>query len=114
SRQGPVIGGDYLFVVGTNSKVAAFNRIDGKIAWVRDLPEFKDNNRDNRMTWTGPLLANDRLIITSSDGDVLALSPQNGETIADMKVGQSILIEPIAAGGKIFVLTDSAQLIAIK
>ncbi|RYY92303.1 MAG: hypothetical protein EON61_26560, partial [Alphaproteobacteria bacterium] len=39
SRQGPVIGGDYLFVVGTNSKVAAFNRIDGKIAWVRDLPE---------------------------------------------------------------------------
>lgn len=114
SRQGPVIGGDYLFVVGTNSKVAAFNRIDGKIAWVRDLPEFKDNNRDNRMTWTGPLLANDRLIITSSDGDVLAISPQNGETIADMKVGQSILIEPIAAGGKIFVLTDSAQLIAIK
>lgn len=114
SRQGPVIGGDYLFVVGTNSKVAAFNRIDGKIAWVRDLPEFKDNNRDNRMTWTGPLLANDRLIITSSDGDVIALSPQNGETIADIKVGQPILIEPIAAGGKIFVLTDQAQLIAIK
>lgn len=114
SRQGPVIGGDFLFVVGTNSKVAAFNRIDGKVAWVRDLPEFKDNNRDNRMTWTGPLLANDRLIITSSDGDVIALSPQNGETIADMKVGQPILIEPIAAGGKIFVLTDQAQLIAIK
>lgn len=114
SRQGPVIGGDFLFVVGTNSKVAAFNRIDGKIAWVRDLPEFKDNNQDNRIVWTGPLLANDRLIITSSYGDVLALSPQNGETVSELNVGQGVLIEPIAAGGKIFVLTDQAQLIAIK
>lgn len=114
SRQGPVIGGDFLFVVGTNSKVAAFNRIDGKVAWVRDLPEFKDNNQENRIVWTGPLMADGRLIITSSYGDVLALSPQNGETVSELKIGQPILIEPIAAGGKIFLLTDQAQLIAIK
>ena len=114
SRQGPVIGGNYLFVVGTNAKIAAFNRIDGKIAWVRDLPEFKDNNQENRIVWTGPLMADGRLIITSSYGDVLALSPQNGETVAELTVGQGVLIEPIAAGGKIFLLTDQAQLIAIK
>ncbi len=114
SRQGPVIGGNYLFVVGTNAKIAAFNRIDGKVAWVRDLPEFKDNNQENRIVWTGPLMADGRLIITSSYGDVLALSPQNGETVAELTVGQGVLIEPIAAGGKIFLLTDQAQLIAIK
>lgn len=114
SRQGPVIGGDYLFVVGTNSKVAAVNKIDGKIAWIRDLPEFKDGNKEHRIVWTGPLIASDRLVIASSEGDVIALSPQNGETKAELKVGQSIYIEPIAANGKIFVLTDQAQLIAIK
>lgn len=114
SRQGPVIGGDYLFVVGTNSKVAAVNKIDGKIAWIRDLPEFKDGNREHRIVWTGPLLANGHLVIASSEGDVIALSPQNGETVSELKVGQSIYIEPIAASGKIFVLTDQAQLIAIK
>lgn len=114
SRQGPVIGGDYLYVVGTNSKVIAANKIDGKIAWVRDLPEFKDNNRDQRIVWTGPLIASDRLVITSSDGDVIALSPQDGSTVADLKIGQSVFIEPIAASGKIFVLTDQAQLVAIK
>jgi outer membrane protein assembly factor BamB len=114
SRMGPVIGGDYIFVVGTGGKVAALNKIDGKIAWTRDLPEFKDNNRENRIVWTGPLLADNRLIVTSSEGDVKALSPQNGETLSEMKVGQSIFIEPIAAGGKVFVLTDNATLIAIK
>ncbi len=114
SRQGPVIGGDYLYVVGTNSKVAAFNKIDGKLAWVRELPEFKDNNKENRIVWTGPLLASDRVVIASSEGDVIALSPQNGETLADIKLGQAVYIEPIAASGKIFVLTDQAQLVAIK
>ena len=114
SRQGPVIGGDYLYVVGTNSRVAAFNKIDGKLAWVRELPEFKDNNKENRIVWTGPLLASDRVVIASSEGDVIALSPQNGETLADIKLGQAIYIEPIAASGKIFVLTDQAQLVAIK
>ncbi len=114
SRQGPVIGGEYLFVVGVNGKVAALNKIDGKIAWTRDLPEFKDGNREHRIVWTGPLLADNRLVIVSSEGDVIALSPQNGETVSEMKVGQGIYIEPIAAAGKIFVLTDSATLIAIK
>ena len=114
SRQGPVIGGDYLFVVGVNGKVAALNKIDGKIAWTRDLPEFKDGNRENRIVWTGPLLAEGRLVVVSSEGDVIALSPQNGETVSELKVGQGIYIEPIAAAGKVFVLTDSATLIAIK
>ncbi|MEZ6028800.1 MAG: PQQ-binding-like beta-propeller repeat protein [Hyphomonadaceae bacterium] len=114
SRQGPVIGGDYVFVVGTGGKVACLNKIDGKIAWTRDLPEFKDGNRENRIVWTGPLLANGRLVVVSSEGDVIALSPQNGETLSEMKVGQPIYIEPIAAAGKVFVVTDNATLIAIK
>lgn len=114
SRQGPVIGGDYVFVVGTGGKIACLNKIDGKIAWTRDLPEFKDGNRENRIVWTGPLLTDGRLVIASSEGDVIALSPQNGETLTDMKVGQGVYIEPIAAAGKIFVLTDQATLIAIK
>jgi outer membrane protein assembly factor BamB len=114
SRQGPVIGGDYVFVVGVDGKVAALNKIDGKIAWTRDLPEFKDGNRENRIVWTGPLLADGRLVIVSSEGDVVALSSQNGETVSEMKVGQPIYIEPIAAAGKVFVLTDNATLIAIK
>ena len=114
SRQGPVIGGEYLFVVGTGGKVACFNKIDGKLAWTRDLPEFKDGNRENRIVWTGPVLASGRLVVVSSDGDIVALSPQDGKTVSEIKVGQSIFIEPIAAAGKIIVLTDQASLIAIR
>lgn len=114
SRLGPVIVGDYVYVVGTGGIVACFNKIDGKLVWKRELPEFKDGNRENRIVWTGPLPASGRLVVVSSEGDVVGLSPQNGETLSEMKVGQRIFIEPIAAAGKVFVLTDNAQLVAIK
>lgn len=114
SRQGPLILGEYLFVVGTNGRFAAFNKIDGKLAWSRDLPEFKDGNRENRIVWTGPIAASNRLVVVSSEGDVVGLSPANGETVSEVKLGQRIFVEPIAAAGKIFVLTDNATLVAIK
>ncbi len=114
SRQGPVIVGEYIYVVGTGGVVACFNKLDGKLVWKRDLPEFKDGNRENRIVWTGPVPASDRLVVVSSEGDVVGLSPQNGETLAELKLGQRVFIEPIAAAGKVFVLTDNAQLVAIK
>lgn len=115
SRLGPVIGGEFLFIVGTGGKVACFNKIDGKVVWVRDLPEFRnEREKKNRIVWTGPLIASNRLVITSSEGDVIALSPQNGETVAELKVGQPVYIEPIAAAGRIFVLGDKGSLVAIR
>ena len=115
SRLGPVIGGDYIFIVGTGGKVVCFNKVDGKVVWVRDLPEFKnEKEKKNRIVWTGPLIASSRLILTSSEGDVVALSPQNGATVSDLNVGQPIYLEPIAASGKIFVLTDKGTLVAIR
>jgi outer membrane protein assembly factor BamB len=115
SRLGPVIEGEFLFIVGTGGKVACFNKIDGKVVWVRELPEFRNpEQKKNRIVWTGPLVASNRLVIASSEGEVIALSPQNGETVAELKVGQPVYIEPIAASGKIFVVGDKGSLIAIR
>jgi outer membrane protein assembly factor BamB len=115
SRQGPVVGGEFLFIVGTGGKVACFSKIDGKVVWIRELPEFRNpEQKKNRIVWTGPLIASNRLIVTSSEGDVIALSPQNGETVAELKVGQPVYIEPIAAAGKIFVVGDKGSLVAIR
>jgi outer membrane protein assembly factor BamB len=60
------------------------------------------------------LIASSRLIVASSEGNLLALSPQTGETVGQLKLGTDILIQPVAAGGLIYVLTDKGQLIAIK
>src|SRR5262249_38813967 len=67
SRQGPVIGGEYLFVVGTDARVACFHKLDGKLVWIRSLPEFKDEKKKkDRIVWTGPLIVSNRLVVVSS------------------------------------------------
>jgi outer membrane protein assembly factor BamB len=114
SRIGPVVGGDYIFIVDSNGQVACLSRVDGGVVWVRSLPEFRKSNKRERIVWTGPLLASNRLVLVSSAGELLALSPQTGETLAELRIGKPVYVEPIAADGRIFVLTDDAQLISIR
>lgn len=116
SRQGPVIEGQFMFIVGVESKVVCFNKLDGKIVWVRDLPAYgKPKEKKDRIVWVGPLVVNDKLVVASSQGRLLQLSPQDGSTVGELKLGSDpIYIEPIAAAGKIFVLNDKGSLIAIK
>jgi outer membrane protein assembly factor BamB len=115
SRQGPVIEGQFLFIVSVEGKVVCFNKIDGKVVWVRELPAFgKPQEKKDRIVWVGPLVVSDKLVVASSRGQLLALSPQDGKTVSELKLNDSIYIEPIAAAGKIFVLNDKGNLIAIK
>lgn len=115
SRLGPVVAGQYLFIVGTDGQVACMNKIDGRVVWVRKLAGYEnEEKKQDAIVWTGPLIASDRLILASSQGDVLALSIQTGETVADLDLGQAIYIEPIAAGGLIYFLTDEGTLVAVR
>lgn len=115
SRLGPVVGGDYLFIVGTEGQVICVSKVDGGVVWVRDLPQFRNEKaKKNRIVWNGPLVASNRLVIVSSQGRVLALSPQTGETVGEIDLNQPIYVDPIAGDGRIFVLTDGGQLVSIR
>ena len=95
--------------------MAALNKLDGKAIWVRQLDEYRNmKEKKDRVVWTGPLVASDHIVVASSTGEVLALSPQTGETVSKLNVGNAIYVEPIAAAGHVFVLTDNAQLVAIR
>jgi outer membrane protein assembly factor BamB len=115
SRQGPVVEGQFLFVVSTEGKVICFNRVDGKVVWVRELQGYRNmKDKKNRIVWIGPLIVSNRLVVASSEGQVLALSPQDGKTVAETNVKYPVYIEPIAAAGKIFIVTDEGVLVALK
>ncbi len=115
SRLGPVVGGDFLFVLGVDGQLACFRKLDGGVVWTRSLPAFRnEEKRKKPIVWTGPLLASNRLLVASSTGEVLALSIQTGETVAELDVGDPVYVNPIAANGKALLLTEDAQLIAIR
>ena len=115
STQAPALANQYLFVIGTDATLVAMNAGTGEAYWVKQLRQFeKEEKKQNRISYAGPLLASGKVIVLSSRGELLAFSPQTGEQVGSLKLGSTVYIEPVAAQGKLLVLTDEAKLIAIE
>jgi outer membrane protein assembly factor BamB len=105
SVQAPWVAGDSVFVVDTGGQLMAITRRDGKIQWTTKLP--------GATTWSGPVLAGNRLWLTSNKGHLLGVDAATGRVESTQDLGQPIYIAPVVAGGRMYVLTDKAKLLAL-
>lgn len=113
--QTPWVAGEYIYVVTAASEVVALSRSDGGILWVQTLPRFEDERRRrDPISWRGPVLAGDRLLLGSSRGEVVALSPYTGRNLGTFRVSGGVAVTPIVADGSLYVFTDSARLYALR
>ena len=111
----PAIVGQFVFVMGVDGQIAALLGETGQVVWARQLPQFEnEKKKKGKISYRGPLVASGRIIVISSEGEMIALSPQTGEEVGRLDLKDTVFIEPIAAAGKIFVLTDDARLIAVE
>ncbi len=113
--QTPLVVGEFVYVVSTEGQVLCLNRGDGRIKWVTQLPAFEDpEDRDGVIIWTGPLLVNNRLLLFSSDGRGVSLLPSTGQVANQIGIPGGTFIAPIMANGILYVLTNEAELIALR
>ena len=113
-NQTPWPAGRFLFVITANADVAALTRDEGKVKWVTPLTQYADDKRSKPVLWGGPVLAGDRLLVSSSLGDLLAISPYTGEILGKIDVRDPVRLAPVIANRTIYVLTDSGRLIALR
>lgn len=114
ATQAPALIGGYLFVISVDAEVACIDAATGQIVWVRQLEQYRNTKKkQGRITYSGPLMASDKLVLASSRGEVLALDPQTGADLNRLSIGDDVYIEPIAAQGRIIILTDEGRLVAI-
>ncbi|MBL8538724.1 MAG: PQQ-binding-like beta-propeller repeat protein [Hyphomonadaceae bacterium] len=115
STQTPWIAGDVLYAVSVDGELAAFDRQTGNVYWVSQLRRYADeDDREGRVSWVGPIMVGGRLILANSEGEVIAVSPQSGETLASTDVRQPVFIPPIAANDQIYIVTDEARLVVLR
>ena len=115
SVQAPAIAGEYMFVASTDAQVVALQARTGRVFWVTQLDEYEnEKKRKDKITYAGPLIASNRVLVASSKGELISLDPQTGTETGRLKLKAPVFIEPIAAGGKALVLTDEGTLIAIR
>ncbi|MGH6985624.1 MAG: PQQ-binding-like beta-propeller repeat protein [Caulobacteraceae bacterium] len=113
----PWPAGDVVFVVDMAGEVICASREGGQIYWMTDLdaPAVKKKKRDKHPAyWSSPILASSRLITFSSKGEGVAIDPKTGKVEARLRIGAPVTVGPIAAGGMIYVITETGQLVAIR
>ena len=109
----PWIAGKFLFVLSSNLELLSIEKSSGKILWNTIVPLTNEDLRGKTIA-NGPILVGNRLIITTSDGFLFAVSPYNGDIISYISIGDNIELTPIAAEEVVIFTTSDADLIAYK
>ncbi len=111
----PWVAGNYVYLLSTDNIVFCLTREAGRVKWIRQLPRYLDPaKKKTPVTWTGPVLVSDRLIVAGSQGAALSLSPYTGDILGEIKLPEGVTIAPIVADNTIFFMTDRARVVALR
>jgi outer membrane protein assembly factor BamB len=105
STQMPWIAGDTVYVVDLAGKLIALARADGKVRWAADLPAST--------RWNGPVLAGGRLWLVSGEGLLVGADARTGQLSTQIDLDTAVFVSPVVAGGRMYILADNAELIAL-
>ena len=113
--QSPWIAGEFVYFITTEGNLLCLTRRGGRVKWVSSLPVWEDpEDRQDPISWVGPVLAGDRLLLANNLGEVWAVSPYDGKALGKIDVGSAIRVPPIVANGTVFVQTENGSLLAYR
>ena len=111
----PWVAGDWLFAVNDRAQLIAVSRANGKIRWINQLPRYeKMKSKSGLITYVGPVLAGERLIVAGSNGALINVDPVTGSFQSQVGVKDGISFQPVVADNTLYILTDSGRLIAYR
>ncbi len=113
--QSPATGGDFIFLITSDNEITCLTKDRGLVKWSKALPAFENNNfNKGKIVWSGPLLANNRLIVVGSNATMLEINAKDGEIIAEHKLSGGAFIPPIVVNGTMYLLTSNGKLTAMR
>jgi len=111
----PWVAGDWIFVATDDAKLICVYRQNGHIRWLSQLPQYeKPKSKKGDIEYSGPVLAGGRLILTSSNGQVIQVDPATGNFQSQFSVGAGVSLPPVVAGSMLYVLDDQGKLHAYR
>ena len=115
STEGPWLAGEFIYLITADQILLCITRSGGQVKWFQELPRFTDpDDRSGPISWSGPVLAGERLFAVSSEGDALAVSPYTGEILSSFDLPTGTRVAPIVVDGGLYLLLGDATLVALR
>lgn len=109
----PAVAGEWIFTLTDDARLLAIARTTGRVRWVTQLERWRNPKKQTGpIFWTGPVLANNRLWIASSEGIVLSADVTTGETAEFTDLNNPVSLPPIVANRILYILDDSGRITA--
>jgi outer membrane protein assembly factor BamB len=111
----PWVAGDWVYVVTDDAKLVAIARNTGKVRWINQLPAFRnEKSKSGPISYVGPILAGDRLIVAGSNGVLVNVDPSNGSFQSQTNVGAPVQLSPVVANSTLYLLDNRGRLHAFR
>ena len=114
--QTPIISANQIYLIDNEARVICINKSTGEIYWIRELEKYRRGTESKNLNlWTGPYLINEYLYLISYFGDILTISPLNGEVLDEDKLGVKNIYSPlIVLSDQIFITDEKANIYRFK
>jgi outer membrane protein assembly factor BamB len=112
-KDGLVICGNWLFVLSSDQQLACVDKTNGHVRWVTVLPRYRNMKKSkNPVAWSGPLLANGALLCVSDfpKQGLIRVDALTGKVLDTVALPAGGAMSPVAAGGRVLVVTDDGAL----
>lgn len=107
----PLLSGNTLFAVSNDNDLLAIDKKNGNILWATPI---ELGGKSTEVTPFSPILLNNQLVVTLSNGRVITYNPKDGKKINVVELDENLNSAPIAAQGYVIFVTDKAKLLAYK
>jgi len=115
SEDSPWVADNWIFLVSLNQQIAAIARDDGRVAWVTQLPLWENPEKQkDAITWFGPVLVSDRLVIAGTDRKAFSVSPYTGAVLGQQALSGAAAMGPMVVAGTVFIECDDGRLLALR
>lgn len=115
SSQGPWVVGDFIYLLTNSNEIVCLSRQTGGIRWVTQLQRFEDEeDKEDPVFWSGPVLAGDRLLVGGSHGEVWSISPYTGGLLGRLDIDDPVYLGGVVANDTVYFLTNKAKLVALR
>jgi len=110
----PWISGNMIYTMTSNNELVGLIKRSGQIRWIASLPKFEDQDKEDPIFWSGPVLGGNRLIVVGSNREMQEIDPSTGKMIRKTELPGPAMITPIITQKTLIVVTDKGDMVAYR